>query len=272
MTSLVFFIEQNARGLYFLIGAGVLFFVWRWSKERREYRASQFELERDLARERQANALTTLVILMEVALIVLGVQRVVAPTIRETTDTSTLIAGAPTDGIFVTPTPFLSNSAQIDASGVQIGEQDPAQKVLATPTLTPTPVGTIVPNAPPGAGCDTPNATLQVPANGMRVFEPIVVRGTANVDNFAFYRIELNGPGTLDNFQVYQEQLSPVKVLGELGQFNPAAYVAQPGLYQFRLMVFDITATLRASCQVNIYISEPIPTATPLAQPSPVKP
>jgi hypothetical protein len=52
-----------------------------------------------------------------------------------------------------------------------------------------------------------------------------------------------------------------VKEINVLGQFVPSFY--QPGEYQFRVTVFDSTATLKAACTVNITISEPIPTATP---------
>lgn len=266
MSSLVFLVEQNARGLYFLIGAAMLYFVWRWLRQRYEYRATHFELERDLARYRQANALTMLALLIELALVVLGIERVVAPTIRPEVDAASQRTVV-TDGDFKTPTPVLSNAPPIDDSNVQIGEQD-IKPVLATPTLTPTPVGTLLPNPPPIYDCASPNATLQIPANGMRVFEPLVVTGSAFIDNFGFYRIELKGPGTFDNFQVYQEQVSPVKTMGELGQFNPAPYAAQPGWYEFRLMVFDISTTLKASCQVNIYISEPVPTPTLIPPPT----
>jgi hypothetical protein len=134
--------------------------------------------------------------------------------------------------------------------------------VIATPTLTPTPVGTLLPNPPPVLGCDTPGATLQVPANGMLVFEPITVIGTANAENFAFYRFELNGPQTLGSFAILRDYTQPVLETGVLGQFVPSFY--QPGRYQFRVTVFDITNTLRAACTVNITISEPIPTPTPL--------
>jgi hypothetical protein len=125
-------------------------------------------------------------------------------------------------------------------------------------------VGTIVPNAPPALGCDTPDALLQVPANGMRVFEPITVIGTANSPDFAFYRFEVRGPQTGGSFAILEEHTQPVAEISEMGQFVPSFY--EPGEYQFQVTVFDTTNSLRASCMVNIYISEPIPTATPLGQ------
>lgn len=263
MTFLVFLIEQLATGLYILTAVAMAI-TWRsWVRSRRAYRATYFELERDIARYQQANAVTVLLLLLEFMLIVLGVQRVVAPYVYETTlntDNAPVIEDLPFD----TPTPFVQEGAQIDASGVQLGATDPAQRVLATPTLTPTPVGTIIPNAPPADGCDTPDATLQVPANGMVVFEPINVIGTATTENFAFYRFELRGPQTFGNFAILSEYTMPVSATGELGQIVPAFY--EPGDYQFRLTVFDITNTLKARCMVNIFISEPIPTPTPLGE------
>ncbi|MBZ0286311.1 MAG: hypothetical protein K8I30_01755 [Anaerolineae bacterium] len=268
MTAVVFLIEQTAVGLYILIGLGVLVFVRRWGRARQNYRATHFELEREIFRYKSANALTFIILLAEAALIVLGVQQVVAPTIRDAERASGGFdqrVEALTDGITLSPTPPQVNFGvpPIDASGVQIGEQEIVQ-VVATPTLTPTPVGTILPNPPPISGCDKPNATLQVPANGMLVFEPVNVLGTAYTDDFAFYRFELNGPQTFGSFAIIRDYDQPVSELGELGQFVPSFY--QPGEYQFRLTVFDITNTLRAACTINITISEPIPTPTPLQQ------
>lgn len=263
MTSLVFFVEQIATGLYILLGAGAFLALRSYARAQGELRATHFELERDIARFGRNNALTVLLLLVEAALVVFGVQQVVAPYLRETLDVSMTIVQVQSDGDFRTPTPqSITGGLVIDASGVQLGEQDPSELIIATPTLTPTPVGTIVPNSPAPVGCDTPGATLQVPANGMIVFEPLVVRGTANADNFAYYKFELNGPSTFGNFAPLAQYTSPVANLGELGQFVPAPY--EPGQYQFRLIVFDIANAPRASCTITIFISEPIPTPTPL--------
>jgi hypothetical protein len=263
LTAVVFFIEQTAIGLYILIGLGILVAGRRWARTRQDYRATQFELEREIFRYKGANALTLIILLVEAALVILGVQQVVAPTIRVTANTSLQTVQVVDDGFAPSPTPPQVDfgNSPIDASGVQIGEQEIVQ-VIATPTLTPTPVGTILPNPDPVSGCDTPNATLQVPANGMLVFEPVNVLGTAYTDNFAFYRFELNGPQTFGSFAIIRDYDQPVPNLGELGQFVPSFY--QPGDYHFRLTVFDITNTLKAACTINITISEPIPTPTPL--------
>ena len=93
-----FFVEQIAPGLYIFIGIG-LFFAWRWwRRSSRALRATHFELERDLHRYRRANALTVMILLVEFALAVLGVQRVVSPAVRSTVDTTQTIERVVADG------------------------------------------------------------------------------------------------------------------------------------------------------------------------------
>jgi len=128
--------------------------------------------------------------------------------------------------------------------------------------LTPTPVGTIIPNAPP-AECSSPNVQLQVPANGMIVFEPLAVIGIASAPNFAFYRFELNGESTFGSYAtIGVDGTNAVPEQGVLGQFSPSFYA--PGEYRFRVSVFDITSNQVAFCALTIYISAPIPTPTPI--------
>ena len=260
MTTLIAFVDQIAIGLYFLIGFGILLYLYRFLAYRSEYRASYFELERDLTRYKQANAITVILVLIEVAIIILGIQRVVVPTLRQDESLRNIQVAQQQDGVFATFTPAPPAGVAIDPAPPL--SEDNFVGPRPTPTLTPTPVGTIRP-APDTQGCDSEQATLQIPANGMRVFQPIPVVGSAFTDNFAYAKIELRGPGTFDNYIVIEDKRQPVREIGEFSQFVPAPY--EEGLYQFRLMVFDITDTLQAACMVNIYISEPFPTATPLS-------
>lgn len=267
MISVVNFIEQTALGLYIVIAAGIFWAWWRWSSARQEARSTYFELERDIYRYRQVNALTLLILLVEAGLIVLGVQQIVAPTLRQTSSTPLNASGVIEDIPFATPTQasVAFGNSPIDSSGVNLVPEDSSSKIQATDAPTPTPVGTIQPNPPPVEGCDKPGAILQIPGNGMLVFEPTGVVGTATTENFAFYRFEIKGPSTFGSFASLRDYDRPVTELGQLGQFVPAFY--QPGEYQFRLTVFDITNTLKAACTVNITISEPIPTPTPIPPP-----
>lgn len=263
MRSLVFLIEQTAVGLYIIIAVGI-FWHWRkWVNARFAQRATGFELERDIARYQGANALTVVVLLIEAGLFISGIQRVVAPSIREGMEMDELVALAPVEENISATSTLAPVSAPlvIDPSGIDLGEPEVAA-IFVTPTQTPTRVGTILPTQYPPIGCDTPNATLQIPENGMRVFQPIEVRGTAYIDNFATYKLEIGRDDGSNAFAVFDVSGTAVREVGNLSQFNPAPY--PPGTYFIRLMVFDITDTLRASCQVTIFITEPVPTPTPL--------
>ncbi|MCL4251023.1 MAG: hypothetical protein KJ065_22930 [Anaerolineae bacterium] len=268
MSGLVFFIEQIALGLYIFLVLGLLLTLRTLLRARGEYRATRYELERELARGQQVAAFTRLVLLIEAALFVLGVQQVMAPTLRAQLDQAALVqAIQPDDGSFITPVPEAGGDPFVpDTSNVVINPDLLVQRALATPTLTPTAVGTIIRNAPVAVGCESPDAQLQVPANGMIVFDPMIVRGVATTDNFAFYRLELMG-GALSNFGVLTQSTSPVRELGELGQFTPSIY--DRGEYRFRLTVFDVTAAVKASCEVTIYVTDPPATATPLGTQQP---
>ncbi len=266
MIRVVLFIDQIALGLYLIMLALGLWQLWQWVQAQTQARTTFYELERDLARQRQADALTWLAILGQLALIVLGVQRVVSPYLQSEQRIQEQIAAGQIaqDGDFVTATPAPPLAGGIDIQPVPpLGDDNTV--LLLTPTLTPTPVGTIVPNAPPIEGCNDPRATLQVPANGMRVFQPITVIGTAYTENFALAKIEISGPGTNNTYAVIDDRRQEARTLSPFSQFVPAPYLS--GAYRFRLTVFDITDTLVASCMVTIYISEPPLTATPTVRP-----
>ncbi len=266
MIGLVFFIEQISIGLLILCALGIFLGLRSLHMAHRQYQGAQFELEKELAAFRTANALTAVIVLVELALAVFATTRIVAPTLREQPPKTLTVVQLLQDEPFVTAIPgnVLAGTPPPNfAQGVEIpGIQDELNLApFATPTLTPTPVGTIIPDAPAPTGCDTPNAQLQIPANGMVVFQATTVVGSANVPDFAFYRFELNGPETNNVWAKLAEYTVPV-MDGNLGQLIPSQLM--PGEYKFRLMVFDITNAPRATCAITIFVSAPIPTATPI--------
>lgn len=263
MATLVFLIEQVAIGLYIFIGLGIFLALRRLGRSNAAYRATRFELQRDIARFGRANAITSLILLIQAGLLVYGVQSVVAPTLRETLVFTVTTVDVVEDLDFNTATPLPLAQLSIDDSGVDLGALNQNQ-IRISPTPTSTPVGTIEPNAPAMVGCDAEGATLQIPANGQVIREIVPVRGTAFTDNFAFFKLEIAGDVTGGNFASMESFTQPVEELGTLSQFNPAFY--PEGTYRFRLAVFDITDSLKASCTVTIYIRPPESTSTPVGQ------
>ena len=261
MIAIIALVDQIAIGIYFLLAAGMLLSLRRALVQSQHLRSTYFELERDLARHRRQNALTLAVLLLEIAIIIAGVQAVVVPELLRDQQIDALAAQVRVnDDAFSTPVPA-QPAANLGIEPIPLPRSAQAvDQVRATPLPTPTPVGTLIP-ADPSEGCDNPQAQLQIPANGMRVFQPIPVVGTVFTDQFSYASLEISGPSTLGTFQVIGDQTVELRQRAEFSQFVPAGY--EEGEYKFRLMVFDITNTLRASCMVHIYISEPLPTLTP---------
>lgn len=279
LTRAIFFIENISSGLYLLCAVALLFSSRQLMLARQEVRVAEFELERELARKKQASAVTRTLGLVELLLAIFAISSVIAPTVR--TDLTNfdvgLVAAEMTNVPFMTSTPGGSGQIVV-GEGTQggivsienlmasvtaqagMGEGGPVIRI--TPTITPTFVGTINPDVGPVLGCDTPDATLEVPANGQVIFDSLEVRGTANAPNFALYKFELSGPSTGNAFTPFGgDKISPVPQKGSLGQLALSGF--QPGFYQFRLAVFDNTNTLRASCTVTVELRERPPTITP---------
>jgi hypothetical protein len=260
--------DQIAVGVYVVLAVAVVWLVQGWSAARYSIRATTFELERSHARIQAGNHMASILLLVEAGLFVFGIQRVVLPQIRKdealrNASQELIEQDRVIEDEFVTPTFSVP-----EANPQIVDPVDPSQLggviqqgIVATAAPTATLVGTIEPNAPAVIGCNSPNAFLQIPANGMRVFQQTPVMGTAYVEGFSSYKIEIKGPG-IPEFAILDEGTVPVSELGALSQFNPAPY--QRGTYQFRLMVFDFTTALKASCQVTIYISDPPLTSTPI--------
>jgi hypothetical protein len=266
MRGIFYLLDWLAFPLYILLGVVVLWHLWRFFQARGELASSYFELERDLARNRQVNAITIIVMALEISVLLLGVQFRAVPFLeaeRSIDEQRVQAAEAPQDVPFNTDTPAPVAAGLDIEAGTPLGEN--ADTVILTPTLTPTPIGTIIPNAPQIEGCADSRAYLEIPANGMRVFNPLLVRGTAHSENFSQAKFEIRGPSTNGQYVVLGTTSSPVTEIADFGQFVPANY--EEGEYQFRLMVFDISAQPVASCQVTIYISQAPRTATPTATP-----
>ncbi|NLF76517.1 MAG: hypothetical protein GX573_12545 [Chloroflexi bacterium] len=255
MSSLVFFIETIANGLYILCAGGILFMAYRLRQARRELAVAQFKLEREHALVRQANAITFGGLLVEFALAVWAISNMMAPTLRDIRlgDTATTVQLEQ----FVTSTPGSGPPVSLGDTGGQVE----GPNVFATPVPTATPVGTILPDAAEPVGCPRDSAWMLVPGNGQLIFEATTVTGTASVANFAFYRFEIKDDVAGAQFRVLGDYTEPV-VDGPLGEIQPFGFA--PGRYRFRLVVFDNTNTMRALCEITIHFSDPPPTPTPI--------
>jgi len=257
MTSLAFFIESIATGLYIIGAGGILWMGYRFLRARRELDVAQFKLEREHALVRRANAITFGGLLIEFVAGVWAISALVAPTLRD------IRVGEGGDGpsaphVFITSTPVANAPVNLNVNPL---EQE-GEIIFATPPPTATPVGTIIPDMPAAIGCAEDAAWIFIPGNGQLLFEATTVWGTASISNFSFYRFEIKPAQPGAEFAPIGEYTEPV-INGPLGDLLPINF--PQGDYRFRLTVFDNTLTMIALCEISIRLSEPPPTPTPLA-------
>jgi hypothetical protein len=134
------------------------------------------------------------------------------------------------------------------------------------PTATPTPV----PSATPilsgdrivvdSSGCGGPGLKITKPESGENIAGAYEIRGTANLPNFAFYKVEISNASTSGTWVTVSVGREP-KMDGSLGTFNTEPY--PPGEYAFRLIVIDNMGRPSVPCVIVVSFGIVAPTATP---------
>lgn len=258
MSSFLLIVRGLAPVIYFLAAGGVLLGVRSFMQARYQLRLSQFSLEREQAEEKGGWAITQTLVMIQVIVLVYLLSTITYDS-WERHQSGGLAPTAPPPEI-----PFQTDVPQ----GVGEGFQQPTAVIeslgiIQTPKPSPTFAGTVLPADAP-LGCtvaDQVNITL--PTNGQVVFAVQTIMGTANVQNFGFYRFEIRNMDTWESFGVIEgNYTSPVADNGVLGTLIPQNFA--PGEYRFRLAVFDTSSSLVQACEITIFISDPLPTATPI--------
>jgi hypothetical protein len=133
----------------------------------------------------------------------------------------------------------------VPANGESVG---PAEALTVTETITPTAVPT---PAAIGAIC-----IIASPTEGATVSGPVAFTGTADADQFLFYKLEAFGPQTGGTWASLLGDVvySPVRD-GVLGQVNFNGW--SPGGYSIRVVIVDTTSNEIASCYTSINIAQP---------------
>ncbi len=212
MTDAVFLIARYQIWLYGLLGLAALLYLNRLRQARHILGHTPFGLEKEAALRNQNTALAMLGVLTAIGFGVSFVRSYVAPT----------LAARPTTDPNLQPTPRPSPTPISESAG---------------PLVVDT------------SGCSNPTATLTDPQSGTRISGSYEVRGTANIDNFAFYKFEISGGATNGVWVPLYVGSQPV-VDGSLGIFDASAYEA--GSYAFRLVVMDNAGNSPPPCVVPV--------------------
>jgi len=101
------------------------------------------------------------------------------------------------------------------------------------------------------SGCANPRATLTSPTPGQAVQGEVQLRGSANIDQFAFYKYELSNPEAGDVWVTLAASNTPVTE-DVLGVWDSTT--VPPGVYHLRLVVTDSQGNSPRACIVPIQV------------------
>jgi hypothetical protein len=234
--------------IYAVLGLIFLFYLRRAIVARRDGARSIFKLEQEQAHTRyRRSVMVSAVILIAIAAVFMI--------------SNPFLTAAPVEEATVVPSPSVTNGP-LAASTLTPTAPPPTITPTARPTNTrpprPTPptetpevVETETPVVQPAA-CPNPNVRITSPGRNQVIQGNLAIRGTANIDNFQFYKVEI-GPGTNPKAWTVVGQLhyGPVSG-GVLETLNGGAYA--PGTYTLQLVVVDMTSNYPDPCRVTVTI------------------
>lgn len=252
MESATLFITRFEYWIYGLLAIAALYYIRLYWRGIRGWQSTLFGLEREQARAAITRSLALLFLLL-----VVGVSVFFTAGLAESTGERAPQVAAPDDlppVIYGTlaPIAFPSPTATLGVDLASPGDGTPA------PTPAPTPIGQAWPPLPlvlDRTGCRNPDATLHSPTDNARLRGTVDITGAANIPDFAFYKFEIASHATGGNWITLSAGDKPV-VNGRLGTWDTS--VVEPGIYVFRLVVFDRAGLSPLPCVVGVEVLAPV--------------
>jgi tRNA A-37 threonylcarbamoyl transferase component Bud32 len=124
-----------------------------------------------------------------------------------------------------------------------------AQATKRAPTRTPQ---APIPTPPRTPYCTSRSAQITEPPMDVPVSGIVVVKGTAQLANLDYYKIELGVGSNPSTWAVLGELRHSAVVKGVLGQWDTSTY--PPGTYVLRLVVVDTTGNYK-TCQTRVQVT-----------------
>ena len=259
MTRLLLLIRALAPLVYFVAAVGTVLGIRSLLRAMSMLSSAQFRLEREQAQQQGGRAITQIIVLVEVVVLVF----MLSTTTYEAFDTFNQAVVTPS-----TPAPeqLLTFTPAALGGPLEVPTQSSEDEFapIRTPKPSPTAAGTLLPADDP-TGCIADQANIDIPDNGQIITQVESIFGTANIENFGYYRFEIRSVEQGGDFGViggaaadYQSSVTN----GPLGSIVPQNFLE--GEYRFRMTVFDTSGVMRAACEITIFISEPLPTSTPI--------
>jgi hypothetical protein len=237
MTTLVRLVSEY---YIWLIGAcilGILFYIGRTVMAHREKSRAIFTLEKEAAASTRLRSIGMVFVLAVLAATFYFTATYLAPNLDLETESE------PTPTVLLQPTPT-PTPGMPTATPTPIPTRTPRPTRTPEATLTPTPKPVVLPN------CPNIQARLTNPTVNAVLKGPVEITGSANIDNFDYYKFEVRHAGATEwsTLQLFRERVDD----GVLGIWDTSALPA--GDYTFRLVVVDKTGNYPEPCEVNVTI------------------
>jgi hypothetical protein len=154
---------------------------------------------------------------------------------------STFVSPAVVGFPVATPLPTISLLSPSALAGVTEGAEGVVSSLTAEPGVA-------------GEGCANPLATLITPKPGETLSGVVDVSGSANIPNFAFYKLEYANPAPGSTWRAISAGVESVTE-GSLGSWDTSLLL--PGDYLFRLLVTDTSGNAPMPCVIRVRILPP---------------
>ena len=237
-------ISSYANWIYLFCAIGVFLCLNATRSTIRERNASLFTLEREAATSRARRVLGLMVAVLLVAGATAFIDLSLVPRMDLSAQTSVRTPlPLPTTTDIIPPATPTPTPAQPSPT--------PTRPPRPTPTPAETPSPSPTPPAPPSLACADPGVNITSPEVNAYVGGVVEIRGTANIENFQYYKIEFAAGADPSDWHWIGEGRNPVDG-GVLLTWNTAEL--SPGVYSLRLTVVDVTGNYPPPCQVQLYI------------------
>ncbi len=253
MADAILWIARYQRWIYLALILAGAWQLWLWWRAQRRLQFTYFGVEREALINSRSRAVAFVFIALTLMAAILLLNVFIAPNLTQ------LFGVPPTPtSPFPTDTPPPTSTPFFFLPGLE----------SSTPEVTDSPLATRTPVPAAGSGCLNPDATINSPIPGAILAGEVEVSGTANIENFAFYKVEIStlGENWLPIITSQPDPADDTRTLpvvdGLLGKWDTR--LQGPGSYALRLVVIDAAGQSPEPCTIPIIIQEPLPpTPTP---------
>ncbi|MBX2997450.1 MAG: hypothetical protein KF893_02985 [Caldilineaceae bacterium] len=262
MGFLIQFVADTAPFIYAVCGFLALLQLYRTWQTRAERRQAIFSLER----EKSLNDLYNIFISAMALLMVMGMTYFVSTTLAKAVEplveearnpqpAAVAMMPTPTNTpLPTTPTPIVSPTAEVDDDTStptpvpqQLAQSAVNAQAVEPPTSTPEPPPPVAP-----ALCPDGRAAIVSPGNGAVVNGSVAIVGTAQHDQFGYYKLEYAaGSAAGEGYSYFDGGQSQV-VGGLLGNLNSTGL--SNGVYTIQLVVVDSSGNYPQPCRVTLTV------------------